>query len=72
MYSSLGNSSFSWYLSSMNSGSIEKFLKFFMVLQFHKKISDKFEGYFFKELEFMELEYPKSGRFLHISKTVVD
>ena len=56
----------------MNSGSIEKFLKFFTVLQFHKKISDKFEGYFSKKLEFMELEYPKSGRFLHISKTVVD
>ena len=43
----------------------------------------KFEGYFFKELEFMKLEYhgklefpklkySKSGRFLHISEIVVD
>ena len=38
----------------------------------------QFESYFFKEPEFMELEYhgklkyPKSSRSLHISKTVVD
>ena len=43
-----------------------------MVLKFHKKFSSKFEGYFFKELEFMELEYPESCRFLHISETAVD
>ena len=63
-------------------------LKFSMVLEFyelefHKKFSGKFDNYFFKEFEFMELEYygkfeflklkyPKSGRFLHIFKTVVN
>ena len=52
-------------------------------LEFYKNISNKFEGYFFKVLEFIELEYhgklefpklkyPKSGRSLHISETVVD
>ena len=54
-----------------------------MVLKFHKKIFGKFEGYFFNELElmeleyhgkleFMELEYPKRGRLLHIFEIVVD
>ena len=28
-----------------------------MELEFHKKIFSYFEGYFFKELKFMELEY---------------
>ena len=49
-----------------------------MVLEFHKKFSGKFEGYFFKELElhgkleFHKLEFQKGGRSLHISKTMVD
>ena len=49
-----------------------------MVLEFHKKFSGKFKGYFFKELKLMELEYyrkleyPKSGRFLHIFEIMVD
>ena len=54
-----------------------------MVLKFYQKNFGKFEGYFFNEPEFMELEYhgklefpkfkyPKSGKSLHISKTVVD
>ena len=50
----------------------------FYELEFHKKFSSKFEGYLFKELELMELElhskleFQKSGRSLHISKTVVN
>ena len=54
-----------------------------MVLEFHKNFFGNFEGNFFKELEFMELELhdkheiykleiQKEGRFLHISKTVVN
>ena len=59
-----------------------------MILEFHKleffeKIVIKFAGKFFMEfefikleyhgkLEFPKLEYPKSGRFLHIFETVVD
>ena len=49
-----------------------------MVLEFHKKFSGKFKGYLFKELKLMELEYyrkleyPKSGRFLHIFEIMVD
>lgn len=54
-----------------------------MVLEFHQKFFSKFKGYFFIELEFMELKYngklefpklkyPKSRRFLHNSETVVD
>ena len=35
-----------------NSSSIKNFLNF----KFHQKFSSKFEGYFFKELEFLELE----------------
>ena len=35
-----------------NSSSIKNFLNF----EFHQKFSSKFEGYFFKELEFLELE----------------
>jgi len=51
-------------------------LKFYE-LEFHQKISSKFECYFFKELKFMELEfpkleYPKNGKSLHISETVVN
>ena len=67
----------------MNLSCMEKFLKFLFVLKFHKKFFGKFEGYFFKELEFMELEYhgklefheleyPKRGRLLHIFEIVVD
>ena len=47
----------------------------FYELEFHKKFSSKFEDYLFKELELMELElhskleFQKSGRSLHISKT---
>ena len=47
-------------------------LEFSMVLEFHQKIFDKFEGYFFKELKFMELEYSKNGKSLHISEMVVN
>ena len=58
-------------------------LEFFMVFEFHQKFSGKFEIYFFKELEFMELKYHvklefyklkylKNGKSLHISETVVD
>jgi len=49
-----------------------------MVFEFHQKTSGKFEGYFFKIIEFMELEchgklkYPKIGKFLYIFETVVD
>ena len=49
-----------------------------MVLEFRKKFSGKFNGYFFNELKLMELEYyrkleyPKSGRFLHIFEIMVD
>ena len=39
---------------------IKKFQNFFMVLEYHEK------------LDFAKLEYPKSGRFLHIFKIVVD
>ena len=81
-YSSLGNLSFPWYLSSINSSTMEKFWNFFMVLEFHQKFSGKFESYFFKELEFMELklhgkvkfhklEFQKRGRLLNISQTMV-
>ena len=53
-----------------------------MVLEFHQSFLGYFEGYFFKEFEFMELEYhleldffkfeyQKSGRFLYISEIVV-
>ena len=53
-----------------------------MELEFHKKIFSYFEGYFFKELKFIELEYhlelnfpkleyQKNGRSLYISETVV-
>ena len=53
-----------------------------MVLEFHQNIFGKFEGYFFKELEFIELglhgklkfhklEFQKSGKLLNISQTVV-
>ena len=49
-----------------------------MVLEFHKKNFRKFEGYFFKELELMEieycrkLEYSKSGRFLYIFEIMIN
>ena len=49
-----------------------------MELEFHKNISSKFEGYFVKNLKFLELEFhgklefQKCGKFLHISKIVVD
>jgi len=52
--------------------------EFSIVLEFHKKFYSKFEGYFFKELEyhrkleFPKLEYSKSSRFLHFFKIVVD
>ena len=55
-----------------------RILKIFYGTRVHQNIFGKFEDYFFKEPEFMELEYhgklkyPKSGRFLHISRTVVD
>ena len=64
-YSSLAKSSFSWYSSFMNSSTMEKF-------------SGKFEVYFFKEFEFLELgfhgklEFQNDGRPLYIFKTVVD
>ena len=44
----------------------------FLKLEFHKKWYNKFEGYFFKELEFLELklygklEFKKNGRLLNI------
>ena len=59
-----------------------------MILEFHEleffeKIVIKFAGKFFMEFEFIKLEfhgklefpkfeYPKCGRFLHISETVVN
>ena len=54
-----------------------------MVLEFHEKIFDNFEGYFFKELKFKQLKYPeklnfselkysKSNRSLHIFEIVVN
>ena len=53
-----------------------------MELEFHQKNFGYFEGYFFKELKLMELEYhlelnfpkleyQKSDRFLYISEIVV-
>ena len=50
----------------------------FHALEFHQKFSSKFEGYFFKELKFTELElhgkleFQKGGISLHISITVVN
>ena len=44
----------------------------FHELEYHKNFSRKFEVYFFKELEFLELEFQKGGRSLHIFKIVVD
>ena len=55
----------------------------FQELEFYKKIFCNFKGYFFKELKFIKLEdyekldfpkfeYLKSGRFLHISETLVN
>ena len=81
-YLSLGNLSFSWYLSSINSSTMEKFWNFLMVLEFYQKFSGKFESYFFKELKFIELklhgkvkfhklEFQKRGRLLNISQTVI-
>ena len=77
-YSSLENLSFPLYSKSMNSSSMEKFWKFFMIFEFHKKFSGKFENYFFKELKYhKKLKFPKlkntkSVKSLHISETVVD
>ena len=53
-----------------------------MVLEFHQNIFGKFEGYFFKELEFLELklhgklefyniEFQKGNKLLNISQIVV-
>ena len=64
-HSSLAKSCFSWYSSSWNSSTIEKF-------------SDKFEVHFFKKLEFLRFEFQgkfkfqKSCRSLYIFKTVVN
>ena len=55
----------------------------FHELEFHQKIFDNFEGYFFKELkfkqlknpgklDFSELKYLKNNRSLHIFEIVVN
>jgi len=50
----------------------------FYELEFYQKFSSKFEGYFFKEFEFTELElhgkleFQKCGISLHISIAVVN
>jgi len=56
----------------------------FHELEYHKKFSRKFEVYFFKELELLELEFygklefhdkhefQKGNKFLYIFKTVVN
>ena len=50
----------------------------FQELEFHKKYHGKFEGYFFKELKFLELElhskleFQKGDRLLNILQTIVD
>ena len=44
----------------------------FQKLEFFEKIYSENFWKFFMVLDFTKLEYPKSGRFLHISETVVD
>ena len=43
-----------------------------MALEFHRKFSNKFEGYFFKKLELHgKLKFQKYGSLLNISQTVI-
>ena len=44
----------------------------FMKLEYHGKIFEFMELEYHEKLDFAKLEYPKSDRSLHISKTVVD
>ena len=51
-----------FHSSFINSNPRKKFWKIFLIFEFHEfefhqKIFEKFEGYFFKKLKFMELKY---------------